>query len=399
MEHTPNKPHGELEVTGVSRSGRVCKKSSKLMDFQSPDDINDAKQKKTAKGKGTGIASGNIQQSTPVGVSSGSSGLGYLIDAIKSEHGADMLSGDSDFPSESGGDTNDSDDDDAIDIEDMEGGSDDEERSDTDLLVEMPPKQSLYMSEKSARYKKVLKDGKVVMGKAQRKDKGVRRITAYMLWAKEARQQLMGNPEMDFASMSRRLGELWNNVPTNTKHNWKRRARHIAKKFKENSEKALETPYVKRYLHLDKIQSQAPAKAAASSTTTTPVRAKKAQPKATVAAAESKMSSAAVVHHSPESPTKGGAHLKLPGYQPTDVAAHLKLLGDSLTIIGERLKEHEGQIAVSGSLSVLLDSLLCSLGPLMCLTMHIPGIHTEGDRLKELCQDTLDNIAYVMPGL
>lgn len=29
----------DLEVTGVSRSGRVRKKSSKLMDFESPDDI------------------------------------------------------------------------------------------------------------------------------------------------------------------------------------------------------------------------------------------------------------------------------------------------------------------------------------------------------------------------
>lgn len=30
---------GDLEVTGVSRSGRVRKKSSKLMDFESPDEI------------------------------------------------------------------------------------------------------------------------------------------------------------------------------------------------------------------------------------------------------------------------------------------------------------------------------------------------------------------------
>lgn len=29
----------DLEVTGISRSGRVRKKSSKLMDFESPDDI------------------------------------------------------------------------------------------------------------------------------------------------------------------------------------------------------------------------------------------------------------------------------------------------------------------------------------------------------------------------
>lgn len=32
-------PFADLEVTGISRSGRVRKKSSKLMDFESPDDI------------------------------------------------------------------------------------------------------------------------------------------------------------------------------------------------------------------------------------------------------------------------------------------------------------------------------------------------------------------------
>ncbi|XP_050075361.1 HMG box-containing protein 4 [Anopheles maculipalpis] len=87
------------------------------------------------------------------------------------------------------------------------------------------------------------------------------------------------------------------------------------------------------------------------------------------------------------------------GCMPTDVAAHLSLLGDSLTIIGERLKEHEGQITVSGSLSVLLDSLICSLGPLMCLTLQIPGLDRNSDHLRELFRTTLDNIAYVMPGL
>ena len=35
---------------------------------------------------------------------------------------------------------------------------------------------------------------------------------------------------------------------------------------------------------------------------------------------------------------------------PVDVAAHLTLLGESLSVIGERLTEHEGQIAVSGNI-------------------------------------------------
>lgn len=95
-------------------------------------------------------------------------------------------------------------------------------------------------------------------------------------------------------------------------------------------------------------------------------------------------------------PVVGTGMYKVVGTQPVDVAAHLKLLGESLTIIGERLKEHEGQIAVSGSLSVLLDSLLCALGPLICLTQQVP--ETNGAEPETLSQ-MLDNIAYIMPGL
>ena len=35
-----------------------------------------------------------------------------------------------------------------------------------------------------------------------------------------------------------------------------------------------------------------------------------------------------------------------------NIASHLKLLGESLSIIGERLTEHEGQIAVSGMVPI-----------------------------------------------
>ena len=82
--------------------------------------------------------------------------------------------------------------------------------------------------------------------------------------------------------------------------------------------------------------------------------------------------------------------------QPLDIAAHLTLLGESLQIIGSRLNEHEGQIAVSGSMSVLLDSLLCAMGPLICLTQHVPELDgASDDTLKRI----VDNVAFIMPGL
>lgn len=48
-------------------------------------------------------------------------------------------------------------------------------------------RQSLYMTEKSNK-RKMLKDGKVVTGKMERKDKGKSRFTAYSLWAREFRK-------------------------------------------------------------------------------------------------------------------------------------------------------------------------------------------------------------------
>jgi high mobility group protein 2-like 1 len=95
-------------------------------------------------------------------------------------------------------------------------------------------------------------------------------------------------------------------------------------------------------------------------------------------------------------PFLGTGMYKVTGTQPIDIAAHLTLLGESLTIIGKRLKEHEGQITVSGSLPLLLDSLLCAVGPLLCLTQQIPEMNgADSENLSTI----LENVAYIMPGL
>ncbi|XP_042324493.1 HMG domain-containing protein 4 isoform X3 [Sceloporus undulatus] len=88
--------------------------------------------------------------------------------------------------------------------------------------------------------------------------------------------------------------------------------------------------------------------------------------------------------------------VKVPEIDPIDVAAHLQLLGESLSLIGHRLQETEGMVAVSGSLSVLLDSIICALGPLTCLTSQLPELNGCP---KHVLSNTLDNIAYIMPGL
>lgn len=94
------------------------------------------------------------------------------------------------------------------------------------------PAQILYLMEKSNRKRLIIKDGKIIgKTKAQRKDKGKPRYTAYMLWAREIRKELLKhNPEMDFSTMSKKLGELWATVKSNEKFNWRRRAKRLNSK-------------------------------------------------------------------------------------------------------------------------------------------------------------------------
>ncbi|KAK2816907.1 hypothetical protein Q5P01_025098 [Channa striata] len=81
---------------------------------------------------------------------------------------------------------------------------------------------------------------------------------------------------------------------------------------------------------------------------------------------------------------------------PVSAAAHLHLLGESLSLIGHHLQETNKMVSMSSSLSLLLDSLVCSLGPLICLTTQIPELKSC---TQHALAPTLENIAYLMPGL
>lgn len=110
-------------------------------------------------------------------------------------------------------------------------------RLDEHTDINEAPAQSLYLMEKSNKKRLIIKDGKIVgRTKATRKDKGKPRLTAYMLWAKEMRQELLNiNPEMDFSAMSKKLGELWGTVTTQEKFAWRRRAKRINNKMESEA--------------------------------------------------------------------------------------------------------------------------------------------------------------------
>ncbi|XP_047494630.1 HMG box-containing protein 4-like isoform X1 [Penaeus chinensis] len=390
MESPVKNTSGESpDVTGVSRSGRVRKKSSKLADFESPDEIDTRFKRKTDR-----------PQKSP---QKGSD----VYDESDGEIDDDLLEvKDEPLEVDDWGDNDDGDED----IVEGDDNDDGDEGNDPlhvdDDSTDMPREtsnysqaQSLYLSEKQGKKNIMLKDGQVVQRKkAQRKDKGKSRFTAYMLWAREIRPGIIqANPNMDFSAVNKRLGELWALVPTTQKYNWKRRAKRLAAKGNQKGsmistgKAAKQSQNTARSNLINKggVKPQQVVRTSSKQSDVGPPAPTQKAHTSTPKTSRSVVTS--ISDHSPPSA------YKVTGSSPIDVAAHIKLLGESLNNIGQKLKEHEGQIAVSGSLSVLLDSMLCVLGPLTCLTAQVEEI--RGAVPEPTLMNILDNIAYIMPGI
>ncbi|BFY99608.1 hypothetical protein BsWGS_02648 [Bradybaena similaris] len=242
----------------------------------------------------------------------------------------------------------------------------------------------LVIAETERKKKKQFSRKKVLLHKdksesdSPKGDKGDKKLskrapTAYMLFCNTHRSAIVNeNPGIEFAAISRRLGEMWQNLSNKQKLQWRRKAQRRRKKGSNliSTGKAGRESGAITHTPVSSVQSHLSPGLKLS---TLMQKAQRSSPEDT-----------------PQSPTKNFS------IEPIDVAAHLKLLGESLSIIGMRLQEHKGMIAVQGSLSVLLDSLICACGPLLCLTQQVPGM----DGCSPLVHaQTLDSVAYVMPGL
>jgi len=301
------------EDPNISRSGRVRKKSSKLTDYQNPEDLDGNRPvKRIFKSSSPQHSSLNPGKSSrledlPPETLLGSEDENLDLD-LKLDDGLDMEINvkEDDFEEVP--------DDDSIDVDSAPYSYDVNVKSEVNRteIIKRPSNLQPNQSNES-----------------ENDSDQITRVTGFMLWSKQTRVNMVtNNPSLDQNQVSNKLAELWKNVSTAEKYNWKRKAQRLSAR-----------------------------------------------------------SSVQIVTRPLQVAQRAG---------PVDVAAHLTLLGESLSVIGERLTEHEGQIAVSGSLSVLLDSLLCSLGPLLCLTQRVPEL--DGADPQTLAQ-ILDNVAYIMPGL
>lgn len=127
-------------VTGVSRSGRVRKKSSKLMDFQSPDELELSKIKKSTP-RSLKMSSPSLSdQSSPI-----TEFMEAPLDINPEVSKREPIDIDIDV-----------DDDDLM----MDSSGSDSDEGSNALLIDTTVRKSAYMTEKSTK-KKIFKDGKV----------------------------------------------------------------------------------------------------------------------------------------------------------------------------------------------------------------------------------------------
>ncbi|XP_036445327.1 HMG domain-containing protein 4a isoform X3 [Colossoma macropomum] len=191
-------------------------------------------------------------------------------------------------------------------------------------------------------------------------------MTAYQVFCKEYRLNINAEqPGLVFGELSKRLAEIWKQLPEKEKQVWKQKAQYL-----QHKQNKAEATTVRQKSSLLDSKSKISSKAVGLGSGLT-------------SAGRSSLGMAL-------------SPVRVPEVDPIDAAAHLQLLGESLSLIGHRLQETEGMVAVSGSLSVLLDSILCALGPLTCLTAQVPQLNGCP---RSVLSNTLDNIAYIMPGL
>uniref|UniRef100_A0A3Q3WCM7 HMG box domain-containing protein n=1 Tax=Mola mola TaxID=94237 RepID=A0A3Q3WCM7_MOLML len=209
--------------------------------------------------------------------------------------------------------------------------------------------------------KKKKKDEKDREKHEKEKDKK-KNTSAYQVFCKEYRVNINAEqPGLVFGELSKKLAEVWKAMPEKDKLQvWRQKAQYL--QHKQNKAEATTVKH--------KTVSEGKTKAAGTGT--------------------------GMVSPNKAPSTVSLSPARVPDVDPIDAAAHLQLLGESLSLIGHRLQETEGMVAVSGSLSVLLDSILCALGPLTCLTAQIPQLNGCP---RNVLSNTLDNIAYIMPGL
>ena len=208
---------------------------------------------------------------------------------------------------------------------------------------------------------------KVKKSSGEKKPKKPPVTTGYTLWTRDFRPKIQQeHPEMDFAAVSRRLGEIWQSLSNNEKLHWKIKAQKLSIRMTAAAAVATPVPQL----------NFSPSPSITTPQPPSPKRKRNQSP----------------IPQLKELPVDYENKMK---NIPMSVAAHLKVLGESMSSIGHKLSQQNSQDLAS-PLSDLLDSLLCSLDCLMFLTCVDPKLN--GCPLSTHHR-MMDNVGYIMPGV
>ena len=246
------------------------------------------------------------------------------------------------------------------------------------------------------------KSGQVKLKKVDRKDKKQKlsKITAYTLFARENRSRIQQSyPQLDFANVSKRLGEVWQALPQREKMQWKRKAQ---KQKGLNTVPMSSQQIVKPSKPLGRPSNA--SKAAAAAAAGQPFLSVRHNPANSINSRNKQL--AAQIRVNLSSKTELMDERQITNYlfepsktittSPIDVASCFKILGDSLNGIGMKLNNSDETLNESEALDLLLDSAVCAMSPLLCLTSLMPGLAGCNERVQ---RSLLDNVTFLMPGI
>lgn len=193
-------------------------------------------------------------------------------------------------------------------------------------------------------------------------------------------------PELDFASLSKKMGEIWHQLPQNEKATWFSKAKMIAEHGPSIvNDPTNECDSIYKLDHLD--ESMIPK--VITDRTTMPITID------TVNLFEENFP-AAIGDNDDVGVFEGDQH-KI-GLEFADLEAYLHILGDSLMSIGSYLSRgvrynSDIEYRPEAAMSTLLDTALVACASLTVLANKVPALQMDQARMKRL----MDGVTYFMP--
>ncbi|KPM08526.1 HMG domain containing protein [Sarcoptes scabiei] len=207
-------------------------------------------------------------------------------------------------------------------------------------------------------------------------------VSAYVLWCKENRSHIQSNyPELDFANLSKKMGEIWHTLPQNEKATWFRKAQTITKQGSNISLNGA-TQTFNSFVYDDKDLK--PEIVLDSSTLP-------------IASNLNSMFSENFSESDDKLIVFEGSEHRI-GTNLIDVQAYLSILGDSLMTISSYIQRgikynSEIKYSLQAAASTLLDTALVSLSTMASLTLAIPKVNIN----KTNVEKAIENSTYLMP--